>query len=227
MLNVYFVTDKFLMISLENISKAYKTKGVHKQIFEGFNFEFLPNKNYAIMGNNGIGKSTLLRLIAGAEVPDKGRINRRGKVSWPMGFSGGFNGSMTGVENVRFVSRIYGEDPRRIIQYVYEFSELKESMSLPIRTYSSGMRSRLAFGLSLAIDFDCYLVDEIIAVGDGNFRKKSKEEFLKKFKKSFLIMASHSPSIVKDYCNCGILINSRGINYYDNIDDLLEAYSMN
>lgn len=213
------------MIKLDNIYKTYRVKGVTKSIFEGFSFEFKPDRNYALLGANGVGKSTLLRLISGSEKPDSGRVIRKGKVSWPMGFSGGFNGSMTGIENVRFVSRIYGKNPRKVIEYVNNFSELGDSMGLPIKTYSSGMRARLAFGLSLAIDFDCYLVDEVIAVGDSNFRKKSKEEFMKKFKNAFCIMASHSPSIIREYCDCGILINSKEIRYYDNIKDLLLAYN--
>jgi capsular polysaccharide transport system ATP-binding protein len=166
----------------------------------------------------------LLRLIAGGEMPDSGIIERKGKVSWPMGFSGGFNGTMTGIENIRFVSRIYGQDPKRVIQYVRDFSELGDSIKLPIKTYSSGMRARLAFGLSLAIDFDCYLVDEVIAVGDANFRMKSKKAFQAKFDHSFLIMASHSPGIIKEYCDCGILLKQGSLEYHDTIDELLVAY---
>jgi len=212
------------MINLLNISKTYFSNGIRKPIFNRLNFKFYGDRNYALLGQNGVGKSTLLRLIAGGEIPDYGNIERNGKVSWPLGFAGGFNGNMTGIENIRFVSRIYGQDSRKVIKYVSEFSELGDSMTLPIKTYSSGMRARLAFGLSLAIDFDCYLVDEVIAVGDANFRKKSKEAFDLKFKHSFLIMASHNPGIVKEYCDCGILLKHGSLDYYDNIDDLLEAY---
>ena len=212
------------MIQLKNISKTYNIKGFQKQIFQGLNFEFNSDRNYAILGPNGVGKSTLLRLIAGGEMPDSGIIERKGKVSWPMGFSGGFNGTMSGVENIRFVSRIYGQDSKRVIQYVHEFSELGDSIKLPIKTYSTGMRARLAFGLSLAIDFDCYLVDEIFAVGDQNFRKKSKEAFQAKFEHSFLIMTSHAPGIIKEYCDCGILLKEGSFQYYDSIDQLLQAY---
>lgn len=212
------------MIELKNIAKAYVAKGTRKQVFQGLSFEFKSDRNYALLGPNGAGKSTLLRLLAGGEVPDQGTIIRKGKVSWPMGFSGGFNGSMTGIENIKFVARIYGQDPKKVIEYVHEFSELGKSMTLPIKTYSSGMRARLAFGLSLAIDFDCYLVDEVIAVGDANFRQKSQKAFQAKFDKSFLIMASHSPGIIKEYCDCGILLNQGGLEFYDSIDSLLQAY---
>jgi capsular polysaccharide transport system ATP-binding protein len=212
------------MIQFKNITKGYQTKGIRKEIFQGLNFEFYANRNYAILGPNGSGKSTLLRLIAGAEMPDTGTIERKGKVSWPMGFSGGFNGTMTGIENILFVSRIYGQDSIRVINYVREFSELGDSLKLPIKNYSSGMRARLDFGLSLAIDFDCYLVDEVIAVGDANFRQKSQKAFQEKFEHSFLIMASHSSRIIKEYCDCGILLKQGSLEYHDTIDELLVAY---
>ena len=212
------------MIELKVINISYRIIGIELRIFSGLNFTFHSNRNYGLLGLNGSGKSTLLRLIAGSEMPDNGKIIRNGKVSWPMGFSGGFNGSMTGIENVRFVARIYGQNVDRVIKYVYVFSELGKSMTLPIRTYSSGMRARLAFGLSLAIDFDCYLVDEVIDVGDTNFKKKSKKAFQEKFDHSFLIMASHAPGIIKEYCDCGILLKYGVLEYHDTIDELLEAY---
>ena len=147
------------MIELRDISKSYETKGVRKQVFHGLNFEFKSDRNYALLGANGAGKSTLLRLLAGGEDPDRGKIIRKGKVSWPMGFSGGFNGSMTGIENIKFVARIYGQDPQSIIRYVYDFSELGKSMTLPIKTYSNGMRARLAFGLKLRVANCNYLIN--------------------------------------------------------------------
>ena len=212
------------MIQLNNIYKTYYSNGILKTIFKGLNFNFDMGRNYALLGKNGVGKSTLLRLIAGGEMPNAGTIIRKGRVSWPMGFTGGFNSNMTGIENIRFVARIYGKDPKEIIDYVNDFSELGEYIGLPIKSYSTGMRARLAFGLSLAIDFDCYLVDEVIAVGDANFREKSKKTFQAKFDRSFLIMASHSPSIIKEYCDCGILLKHGSLEYYDTIDELLEAY---
>ena len=142
------------MIKLDNIHKSFRINGIRKDIIRGVNFNFYPKKNYALLGKNGAGKSTLLRLIAGGLQPNKGSITRNGKVSWPLGFSGGFNGNMTGIENIKFVARIYGRDPHKVIKYVYDFSELGKSISLPIKTYSSGMKGRLAFGLSLAIDFE-------------------------------------------------------------------------
>jgi len=141
-----------------------------------------------------------------------------------MGFSGGFNGSMTGLENVRFVARLYGQDTEAVIAYVEEFADLGESLRLPIRTYSSGMKARLAFGLSMAIDFDCYLIDEITAVGDKSFRTRSKEAFDEKLSAANVIMISHSMSTIREYCECGVFLKDRTLTYYPNIEDLIDVY---
>ena len=177
-----------------------------------------------IMGKNGAGKSTMMRLMAGTEPPDKGHVYRDTNVSWPLGFAGGFNGSMTGIENIRFVSRIYGQDVEKIIAYVTEFAELGPSLRLPIKTYSSGMKARLAFGLSMAIDFEVYLIDEITAVGDQDFKKKSKSVFQDKLVKSQIIMISHAANTIKQYCDCGLLLEGYQIMYFEDVDDLLAAY---
>lgn len=212
------------MLHFDSVSKSYKAKKIEKKILTDFSFHFPSNRNVGIMGKNGVGKSTMMRLIAGTEPPDRGHVYRDINVSWPLGFSGGFNGSMTGLENIRFVSRIYGQDVKRIISYVTEFSELGPSLRLPIKTYSSGMKARLAFGLSMAIDFDVYLIDEITAVGDEDFKKKSKSVFQDKLVKSQIIMISHSASTIKQYCDCGLLLEGHQIRYFDNVDDLLVAY---
>ena len=212
------------MVDLVDISKTYTLQGVRKVIFDRLSFRFQPGRNIAIMGPNGAGKSTLLRLIAGTELPDRGRILRHVRVSWPLGFAGGFNGSMTGLENVRFVSRIYGQDTEAVIAYVEEFSELGESLRLPIRTYSSGMKARLAFGLSMAIDFDCYLIDEITAVGDATFKRKSKQALEGKLDHARVIMVSHSLETVKSYCDCGLLLTHAGLQYHDTVEELVAAY---
>jgi len=212
------------LIDLKDINKHYFSKGIRKQVLKDINFSFNPGRNYAFMGMNGTGKSTLIRLLSGAELPDSGSIFREGKVSWPMGFSGGFNGTMSGIENIKFVARIYGHDPIKIISYVEEFSELGNSINLPIKTYSRGMRARLAFGVCLAIDFDCYLVDEVIAVGDARFKMKSKKAFKAKFNQSFLIVATHSPQIVKEFCDCGILFRNGKLEYFDTAEGLINAY---
>lgn len=212
------------MLVFDKVSKCYRVKGVNKTILTDFSFTFPADRNVGIMGKNGAGKSTMMRLMAGIEPPDAGHVYRTTRVSWPLGFSGGFNGSMTGIENIRFVSRIYGQETERVISYVAEFAELGPSLRLPIKTYSSGMKARLAFGLSMAIDFDVYLIDEITAVGDEDFKNKSKAIFHDKLAKSQIIMVSHSPSTIAQYCDCGLLLEGNQIRFFDQIDDLLLAY---
>jgi capsular polysaccharide transport system ATP-binding protein len=212
------------MLVFDRVSKFYRVKGIQKTILTDFSFAFPADRNVGIMGKNGAGKSTMMRLMAGIEPPDYGHVYRTSRVSWPLGFAGGFNGSMTGIENIRFVSRIYGQDTERVISYVSEFAELGPSLSLPIKTYSSGMKARLAFGLSMAIDFDVYLIDEITAVGDEDFKIKSKAVFQDKLAKSQIIMISHSPSTIQQYCDCGLLLEGDQIRFFDQIDDLLLAY---
>ena len=212
------------MLVFDKVTKFYRTKGVKKTILSEFSFEFPPDRNVGIMGKNGAGKSTMMRLMAGIEPPDLGHVYRTTRVSWPLGFAGGFNGSMTGIENIRFVSRIYGQDINKVIAYVTDFAELGPSLRLPIKTYSSGMKARLAFGLSMAIDFDVYLIDEITAVGDEDFKKKSQAVFQDKLAKSQIIMISHSASTIKQYCDCGLLLEGNQIRYFDDVNDLLTAY---
>ncbi|HBH26452.1 MAG TPA: ABC transporter ATP-binding protein [Rhodospirillaceae bacterium] len=214
------------MIEIQNVSKAYCTRGAKTVVFDRLNLSIPRGRNLAIMGCNGAGKSTLMRLLSGAERPDSGRILRSASVSWPLGFAGGFNGSMTGVENVRFVSRVYGRDTDAVLDYVRDFAEIGHHLRLPMRTYSSGMRARLAFGLSLAIDFDCYLIDEAMSVGDARFRAKSKAAFADKMAKAGqVVMVSHSLGIIREYCNCGILLERGGkVAHFDDAESLIEAY---
>jgi len=212
------------VLAFENISKSYTVNGVKKQIFKDLSVEFPSDKNIAILGKNGAGKSTMMRLLAGSEPPDSGRVIREGRISWPLGFAGGFNGSMTGLENVRFVSRIYGQDTKKVVDYVEDFAELGKSLHLPIKTYSSGMKARLAFGLSMAVDFDIYLIDEITAVGDSNFRKKSSDAFKTKLNDKQIILVSHSETTIREYCNGGVLVNNKEVHAYQDIDTLFSQY---
>ncbi|MEH6547541.1 MAG: ABC transporter ATP-binding protein [Sneathiella sp.] len=212
------------MIELIKVTKSYNLKGVRKSILHDVSFRFPHDRNVAVLGDNGAGKSTLLRLIAGTEMPDSGQIYRTSRVSWPLGFAGGFNGTMTGIENIRFVARIYGEDTEDVIEYVREFAELGSSIALPIKTYSSGMKARLAFGLSMAINFDCYLVDEIIAVGDPNFKRKSRNVFSSKLANAQIIMVSHSTAQIRDFCNCGVYLVDGRVYFYDDVGELIGDY---
>ena len=212
------------MIAFEHVTKEYHVKGVRKRILDAASYRFADGKNIALMGPNGVGKSTMMRMIAGIEPPTSGTVRRSEKVSWPMGFSKGFNGLMTGVENVRFVARVYGCNTEQVLAQVQEFAELGPSLDLPIETYSSGMRARLAFGLSLAISFECYLVDEITAVGDQRFRKKSERALRDKIESSRVVMISHSERTIRDFCDEGALAYGGKLYHYDDLNALIADY---
>ncbi|KZK76079.1 Polysialic acid transport ATP-binding protein KpsT [Pseudovibrio sp. Ad13] len=215
------------MIEFQEVHKTYHLKGVTKTILNELTTRFPAGKNIGIIGHNGAGKSTLMRLIAGAELPDSGRIKRNVKISWPLGFSGGFAGKMTGIENVRFVARMYGEDTERMIEFVEDFSELGPSMTLPIQTYSSGMKARLAFGVSMAINFECYLIDEVTAVGDRRFKRKCDEVFENKLKHANIIMISHSERTIKKLCDTAGLLHEGELTMYDSVDEALTQHREN
>ncbi|MGK6317882.1 ABC transporter ATP-binding protein, partial [Neorhizobium sp. DT-125] len=172
-------------------------------------------------------KSTLLQIIAGTLELDKGRVIRQGKISWPLGFAGSFQGNLSGEQNVRFVARIYGVDTEELVAYVADFAELGAFYKAPVRTYSSGMKARLAFGVSMGVKFDYYLVDEITAVGDTNFKRKSQQVFKERLKGSDVIMVSHSPSTLRDYCESGIVLEDGKLTYYDNLEDAIAVHERN
>lgn len=213
------------MIEFRNVSKAYDIKGGKNIILDNVSFKFSENKNIGVLGVNGAGKSTLLRLIAGSEYPDKGKILRKGKYSWPLGFSGSFHGNLSGIENLRFACRIYGADIKYVTEFVKDFSELGRYIEEPIKTYSSGMKSRLAFALSMAIDFDVYLVDEIMGVGDQSFQKKCHTAFAAKRETSSVIMVSHSMKTIKDYSEVAILLTGKGLEIHKDVDHAIELYN--
>lgn len=215
------------MIRLEQATKFARAKGINKPIIQGASLVLQRGRSIGLLGRNGAGKSTLLRLIAGTIKLDSGRIVRHGKISWPLGFSGSFQATMTGEQNVRFVARIYGVDTRELIQYVEEFAELGPFFKAPVGTYSSGMKARLAFGLSMGVNFDYYLVDEITAVGDANFKKKCKIVFESRLQDSDVIMVSHSTTTIRDYCDCGVVMENGKLTYYDDIEDAISAHNRN
>ncbi|MFK3968959.1 ABC transporter ATP-binding protein [Ensifer adhaerens] len=215
------------MIRLEHATKYAQAKGIKKTIIEDASLTLGRGKSVGLLGRNGAGKSTLLRLIAGAIKLDKGRIIRDGKVSWPLGFSGSFQGAMTAEQNVRFVARIYGVDTERLIAYVEDFAELGPFFKAPVSTYSSGMKARLAFGLSMGVNFDYYLVDEITAVGDSNFKKKCQAVFETKLQGSDVIMVSHSTGTIRSYCDSGVVLENGKLTYYDDVEDAIRAHDRN
>jgi capsular polysaccharide transport system ATP-binding protein len=212
------------VIRFDNVTKIYRTDGHRRTILDRVSFTLKPGISYGILGINGAGKSTTMRLLGGGEMPTKGRVVRNRRVSWPLGFSGGFHPNMTGRDNIIFVARIYGEDPKRVLEFVEDFSELGSYLDVQIRTYSSGMGSRLAFGMSMAIPFDCYLIDEVTAVGDARFQKRCEEAFTARRANADVIMVSHGMDTLRTWCQQGIvLINGRAI-VYENIDDAIEVY---
>ena len=215
------------MIRLENATKFVRMKGVNKTIINNVTMTIPRGKSIGLLGRNGAGKSTLLQIIAGTLDLDKGRVVRKGKVSWPLGFSGSFQGTLSGEQNVRFVARIYGVDTEELVNYVAEFAELGEFFRAPVRTYSSGMKARLAFGVSMGVKFDYYLVDEITAVGDTNFKRKSQKAFKERLSNSDVVMVSHSPSTLRDYCETGVVLEDGALTYYDNLEEAIAIHEGN
>jgi capsular polysaccharide transport system ATP-binding protein len=213
------------MIRLENVFKFYKTERHTKIILDHASMVFERGSSYGLLGVNGAGKSTSMRLIAGIELPNSGRIRRGVRVSWPLGFGAGLHPLMTGRENVKFVARAYGEDVRRVVSFVEEFSEIGDYMDAPVRTYSSGMNARLAFGLSMAIEFECYLIDEITAVGDARFQARCQDAFDRRRKNADLIMVSHAMGTIKDYCDRVVVLVDGQLLIYHDIDKGIEVYN--
>jgi capsular polysaccharide transport system ATP-binding protein len=212
------------MIELEQVTKIYPTKDGLNVVLDAVDFVFPARTNVGVLGRNGAGKSTLLRLISGAEQPDSGLVHRRGEISWPIGFGGGFNGSLSGEENCRFVARIYGVDVDEVVGFTMDFAELGEYFHMPVKTYSSGMKARLAFGLSMAVEFDVYLVDEVTAVGDSRFQEKCRKAFAARRDRSSVIIVSHSLSTIKAYCQqCAVLKDGK-LHYFDSIDAAQRLY---
>ena len=214
------------MILVEDVHKRYTTKrGVGDWVLRGINLVIPIGRSVGLVGANGAGKSTLLRIIGGADYPTRGRVERRCRVSWPMG-NGGLEGTLTGRQNAKFVCRIHGfqnELPERI-ERIKEFADLGKAFDEPVQTYSSGMRSRLQFALSLAFDFDVYISDEVTSAGDANFRKKASSAFKNLSHQASIIMVAHNDNILKDFCKSGIFLISGKAYWFDKLDDAIDAY---
>jgi capsular polysaccharide transport system ATP-binding protein len=212
------------MLELRNVTKIYKTSSGPNVVLRDLSLTLPPRESIGVIGKNGAGKSTLLRIVSHAEQPTAGEVIHHGRVSWPIGFAGGFNGSLTGEENCKFVARIYSADIDFVVEQTREFADIGRYFYEPLRTYSSGMRARLAFGLSMAIDFDLYLVDEVTAVGDRAFRKKCKAAFDDRRERAGLLMVSHDPATLGEYCKRCILLHDGGATLYDSLDEAAAAY---
>lgn len=213
------------MIFFDDVSKTYATKDGVKVILDGLTFEIPMQAKLGLLGRNGAGKSTLLKLIAGSAEPDRGEIYRDGSISWPLGFAGSFHPALTGRQNTRFVARVYGVDTEDLVAYTEMFSELGPYFDMQFSTYSSGMRARLAFGVSIGVNFDFYLVDEITAVGDASFRKKCLAAFRETLSNAGLIMVSHNLNTIRDFCDCGAVLDNGRFEYFNDVEDAISFYS--
>ncbi|MEB2486954.1 ABC transporter ATP-binding protein [Burkholderia multivorans] len=216
------------MIELSRLTKSYVTKSGRKYVFRDLSFIVPPDKNIALIGKNGAGKSTLMRLLCGTDVPDSGKIITDKRISWPVGLGGGFQGSLTGRQNVKFICRSLGaegDEMKRVIAYVEEFAELGEYFNHPVKTYSSGMSARLRFGMSLAFDFDYYMVDEAMSVGDAHFREKATEEFKRRVGKANLILVTHGMGQVRKMCDMVLLLRDGKVEIYDDVEEGISIYS--
>src|SRR5438270_492348 len=213
------------MIRVVDVTKEYRVEGRIHRAVSGLSFTVDRGEKLAVLGRNGAGKSTLIRLLGGVELPTSGAIEETMSVSWPLALQGGFQGSLTGNDNMRFIARIYNKPFEEIKEYVEDFAELGKFLSEPVKIYSIGMRARFAFALSLAIDFDCYLIDEIIAAGDQRFQRRSHEELFEKRADRTLILASHMGDVIKSYCSRALVMHHGRGNLFDDIDLALQVYN--
>lgn len=213
------------MIELKNITKVYPVKGGERTVLDNVSFRLEYGEKIGIMGRNGAGKSTLVRILGEAENPTSGTITRDMSISWPLAFGGGFQGSLTGADNVRFLCRLYDVDYDQAMITIDDFAELGKYLYEPIKVYSSGMRARLGFAMSLAVDFDCYLIDEVISVGDANFHRKCHVELFEKRADKSMIIVSHELHNIKEFCNkAAVLINGK-LKIYEDIDEAMAIYN--
>lgn len=212
------------MIRLIDIAKYYQTRNGPVRVFDHVNLDIGSGEKVGILGRNGAGKSTMIRLISGAERPTSGRIERHMSVSWPLAFGGAFQGSLTGLDNLRFICRVYGTSPDDKIDFVKEFSELGIYFREPVRTYSSGMRARLAFAISMVVEFDCFLIDEIVAVGDARFTEKCRHELFEKRGDRAMIIVSHDRQFVRDHCNRAAVLSGGTLQHFSSVDEAYEYY---
>ena len=212
------------MITLDNITKVYDTRQGQRTVLDNVNLRVAKGERIGILGRNGSGKSTLIRLISGVERPTLGHINRGISISWPLAFGGAFQGSLSGLDNIRFICRVYGVPIPPAIEYVEAFSELGVYIREPVKKYSSGMRARLAFGISMAVEFDCFLIDEIVAVGDDRFQEKSRIELFEKRADRAMIIVSHNADFIRAHCqHAAVLVNGK-LHSFNQVDDAFKFY---
>jgi capsular polysaccharide transport system ATP-binding protein len=215
------------MITLSAIAKQYPTRSGLHTVLDGIDLAIKPGEKIGILGRNGAGKSTLIRILSGAERPTSGRIRREMSLSWPLAFGGAFQGSLTGLDNLKFICRVYGADYRDKIDYVQDFAELGKYFREPVKNYSSGMRSRLAFAISMAVEFDCFLIDEVISVGDARFHAKCQTELFEKRKDRALVMVSHELHNLKEHCGRVCILHQGKLISFPNANEAYDFYNQN
>lgn len=213
------------MIQCQQVSKSYPMGHGRKHVLRGIDLDIESGAHIGFLGRNGAGKTTLIKLLGGVEMPTSGRVVRTMSTSWPLGFGGGFQGSLTGYDNARFIARIYGNDYSEIREFVEDFTELGPQLKMPVKTYSSGMKARLAFALSLAIEFDCYLIDEVIMVGDQNFHRKCHYELFEKRADRTLVFASHSAELIREFCDRAVVLDQGAATVYPDVNEALTVYN--
>ncbi|EPX97041.1 MULTISPECIES: ABC transporter ATP-binding protein [Ralstonia] len=212
------------MIRLQNVCKDYHTRQGRRRVLDGINLSVAPGEKIGILGRNGAGKSTMIRMISGAELPTSGKIARAMSVSWPLAFGGAFQGSLTGMDNLRFICRVYGADAKAAEPFVQEFSELGYYLREPVKSYSAGMRARLAFAISMAIEFDCFLIDEIVAVGDSRFHAKCHQELFERRSDRALIIVSHDAGYIREHCDRAAVLVQGKLHTFEQIDEAYTFY---
>ncbi len=213
------------MISLNDVNKDYPTRNGPVNVLRNVDLHIERGEKVGILGRNGSGKSTMIRLLSGAEQPTSGVVTRDMSVSWPLAFGGAFQGALTGLDNLRFICRIYGKKVEDTIDFVQEFSELGRYLREPVRAYSAGMRARLAFAISMVVEFDCFLIDEIVAVGDARFHYKCHVELFEKRADRAMIIVSHDPAYVREHCTRASVLNNGHLTSFDTVDTAFEFYS--
>ena len=212
------------MIELRQVGKIYPTRNGPHTVLEGVNLTIHRGEKIGILGRNGAGKSTLIRILSGAERPSSGTVHRGMNLSWPLAFGGAFQGSLTGLDNLKFICRVYGADYADKVAYVEEFSELGKFMREPVKTYSSGMQARLAFAISMAVEFECFLIDEIISVGDARFHEKCQRELFEKRQDRAFIMVSHEAHNIREQCGrAGVLVAGQ-LHLFGDVDTAYDFY---
>ena len=217
------IADPDVGLVVQGLSKQYKKSG-ERLVFSDLNFTLKKQERLAILGRNGQGKSTLIKILGGVLDPSAGKVSWRMTSSWPIGFGGGFQGSLSGLDNVRFLARLYDRDYKDMLELVDGFAELGSSLRLPVKHYSSGMRARLAFGMSLAIEFDCYLIDELVAVGDARFQERCNQELFERRANRAFMMASHDMVLLSSLCDRALVIESGRAKIFEDVGEAVEVY---